>query len=334
MGMKGYNHLNQPEREFIFLQLHQGVSSRQIALALGRDHSTILREIQRNSAPTEDGRPSAYSPALAAQRATQRRQESKHAKLEDPSLQRWVIRHLTRGWSPEQIAGRLKRDAPAAAVSYETIYRFIYTPKQRSLRLWEFLRHGYPRRRAYHGRDLQVAKRSLIPHRISIEQRPVEANQRQRVGHFESDLLEGTKASHAVVSVTVDRKSGYVLLDKLLNKQPEPRAESLTQNLGQLPFPTRTVTLDNGIENMQHERVAGHLGCGIYFCHPYRAWEKGTVENTIGLIRSYIPKKTDVSTVTLTDLRTIARELNDRPRKRLAFCTPSEIVYNETGWCI
>ena len=94
------------------------------------------------------------------------------------------------------------------------------------------------------------------------------------------------------------------------------------------------MTLDNGTENMHHQYIAQHLQCGIFFCHPYRAWEKGSVENTIGLIRSYIPKKTDVSTVTLTDLRTIARELNDRPRKRLAFCTPSEIVYNETGWCI
>lgn len=334
MGMKGYTHLNQSEREFIFLQLHQGTSSRQIAEALGRNHSTILREIKRNSALGEDERPFPYSPTVAVQLAKQRRHDSQQAKLKDPSLQRWVIRHLTRGWSPEQIAGRLKRDAPHAAVSYETIYQFIYSPGQRSLRLWEFLRRGHPRRRAQHGRDLHAAKRSLIPHRIPIEQRPVEANRRQCVGHFESDLLEGTKTSRSVVSVTVERKSGYVLLDKLMNKQPEHRAERLTQNLGQLPFPVRTVTLDNGTENTHHERVAQYLGCGIFFCHPYRAWEKGTVENTIGLLRSYIPKKTDLSTVTLTDLRTIARELNDRPRKRLAFCTPSEIVYNETGWCI
>lgn len=332
--MKGYNHLSQPEREFIFLRHHQGVSSRQIAHELGRNHSTVLREIQRNSSASEQDAPLGYSPARAAQRAKQRRQESKYAKLEDLSLQRWVIRHLTRGWSPEQIAGRLKRQAPHAAVSYEAIYQFIYSPQQRSLRLWEFLRRGHPHRRAHNGRDIQTTKRSLIPHRISIEQRPPEANRRQYVGHFESDLLAGTHPSRSVVSVTVDRKSGYVILDKLPNKQPKRRAEGLTQNLGQLPFPVRTVTLDNGIENMQHERVARHLGCRIFFCHPYRAWEKGTVENTIGLLRSYIPKKTDLNTVTLTDLRTIARELNDRPRKRLAFCTPSEIVYNETGWCI
>ncbi len=332
--MKHYNHMTQGEREYIFLQLHQAASSRQIARDLGRNHSTILREIQRNSAPRTEDCPSTYSPTAATHLARQRRQDSKRVKLEDPSLQRWVIRNLTCGWSPEQIAGRLKRQAPHAVVSYETIYQFIYSPQQRSLRLWEFLRRGYPHRRAQNGRDLHAAKRSLIPHRISIDQRPPEANQRQCVGHFESDLLEGTKTSRAVVSVTVDRRSGYVILDQLPNKQPERRAAGLAHNLGQLPFPTRTVTLDNGTENFYHARVARHLGCGIFFCHPYHAWEKGTVENTIGLLRAYIPKKTDLSTVTLTDLRTIARELNDRPRKRLAFCTPSEIVYNETGWCI
>lgn len=332
--MKHYRHLTQSEREFIYLQLHEGHSSRTIAESLRRDHSTILREIQRNSSAHESGHPSVYSPSVATELAQQKRKNSKCAKLQDPSMQRWVIRHLTRGWSPEQIAGRLNLRAPHAAVSYETIYQFIYSPEQRILRLWEFLRRGHHRRRERVGRNTQSVKRSLIPRRISIEERPVEANQRRHVGHFESDLLEGIKTNPSAVSVTVDRKSGYVILDKVPNKQPERRAESLAQNLGQLPFPTRTVTLDNGTENMQHERVAQRLGCAIFFCHPYRAWEKGTVENTIGLIRSYIPKKTDLSTVTLTDLRTIARELNERPRKRLGFCTPSEIVYKETGWCI
>lgn len=334
MVMKGYTHLTQSEREFIYLQWHHGESSRTIAHVLKRNHATILREIQRNSpAPGKEQRPS-YSPAVASQLAKSRREQSKQAKLADPSLQRWVIRHLTRGWSPEQIAGRLKLQVPHAALSYETIYQFIYARPQRSLRLWEFLRRGRPRRRATTSRGVWATQRTLIPQRISIEQRPTEANQRQRIGHFESDLLEGTKINRSVVSVTVDRKSGYVILDKLLNKQPEGRAVHLVQNLGQLPFPTRTLTLDNGTENIYHQRVARHLGCEIFFCHPYHAWEKGTVENTIGLIRSYIPKKTNLSGVTLTDLRTIARELNERPRKRLGFCTPSEIVYKETGWCI
>lgn len=253
--MPGYTHLTQNEHEFIFLQLHQGESSRRIARALGRNHSTLLREIQRNSSSSEESQGSRYSPALAAPLAKQRRRNSKWAKLDDPSLQRWVIRHLTRGWSPEQLAGRLNRDAPHAAVSYETIYQFIYARAQRSVRLWEFLRRGHPRRRERNGRKAQSAKRPLIPQPISIEHRPPEANQRQRVGHFESDLLEGIKTSRSVVSVTVDRKSGYILLDKLGNKHPERRAESLVQNLGQLPFPARTLTLDNGSENMHHERI-------------------------------------------------------------------------------
>lgn len=177
--MKGYTHLTHSEREFIFLQLHQGTSSRQIAQSLGRNHSTILREIQKNSSASEESPSPSYSPALATQLGKQRRRNSKWAKLNDPSLQRWVIRHLKRGWSPEQIAGRLKRDAPQAAVSYETIYQFIYTRAQWSLRLWEFLRRGHSRRRDRKGRKTRSAKRPWIPHRISIERRPPEANQKR-----------------------------------------------------------------------------------------------------------------------------------------------------------
>jgi IS30 family transposase len=225
--MKHYKHVTQSEREFIYLQLHEGHSSRTIANSLGRDHSTILREIQRNSSAHESGHPLDYFPSAATQLARQKRKNSKSAKLQDPSMQRWVIRHLTRGWSPEQIAGRLNLRAPHAAVSHETIYQFIYSPEQRTLRLWEFLRRGDQRRRDQNGRHAQSVKRSLIPHRISIEERPIEANHRRCVGHFESFLLVGIKTSRYAVSVTVDRKSGYVILDKVLNKQPERRAENL-----------------------------------------------------------------------------------------------------------
>ena len=188
MGMKDYTHLSQDEREFIFLQPHQGACSSQIARELGRSHSIVRREIQRNSSSAEDNSQSGYSPAVAAQHAKQQNQNGKRAQLTDPSLQRWMIRHLTRSSSPEQSAGRLKRDAPHAAVSDETIDRFVNSPEQRSLRLWEFLQRGHPHRRVHHGRDLHTARLLSIPHRISIAQRPREANLRQLVGHYESDL--------------------------------------------------------------------------------------------------------------------------------------------------
>ncbi len=184
------------------------------------------------------------------------------------------------------------------------------------------------------GRHAKTRQYLKIPNRISIEQRPSEANERQRFGHFESDLLLGRRPSREVISVTVDRRTGYVLLDKLHRPEAESRAQNLIDRLGQLPLGTRTLTLDNGSENYDHAKVTRALGCLIFFCHPYHAWEKGTVENTIGLVRWYLPKRTDLGPVSQGDVHCIERELNDRPRKRLGFYTPSEFVYKETGWCI
>ena len=145
--------------------------------------------------------------------------------------------------------------------------------------------------------------------------------------------MQGVQSNSQAISVSVDRKSRYVVLDKLSDKTPKQRAHSLITAFQTAPLPVYSLTLDNGPENRYHEQVALALCCHTYFCRAYHAWEKGTVENTIGLIRSYIPKRTDLRPITLVDLRTIARELNDRPRKRLGFYTPSEVMYKETGWC-
>ncbi len=334
VGMKGYHHLTDQEREILYLENAKHTSLRAIAQRLGCSHSTVSRELARNSDRSSEGLFTFYSPSQADQLAHQRRSQSSRHKLDDASLQRFVIQQLTRGWTPEQIAGRLKLKAPRCVVSHETIYQFIYKPEHRHLRLWEFLRRVHRRRQAWRGRRSHTGKHLKIPNRISIAHRPAEANQRQRVGHFESDLMQGRQTDPTVISVTVDRKSGYVLLEKLSNKAADLRAEHLSQTLGHLPFRTRTVTFDNGSENTEHEQVAKHLGCQTFFCDAYQAWEKGSVENAIGLLRWYIPKKTSLGTVTLGDLHTIQHELNDRPRKRLGFYTPSEVVYNETGWCI
>ena len=332
VGMKAYSHLTLSEREFIYAQTERGESSRVIAQRLGRDHSTVLRELKRNAVVPSDTQTPIYSPALAEQRSRQRRGD-RMKKLDDPSLRTFVVQKLTQGWSPEQIAGRLKLRAPTITLSHETIYQFVYAPAQRSRRLWEFLRRGRTRRQAWNGRHARTSKQAPIPNRISIEWRPAAANQRRQVGHWESDLLQGVQRNTAVVAVSVDRCSRYVVMDKLSNKTPRQHAQSLITTFQRGALPVYSLTFDNGVENRDHAQVARSLRCQTFFCHAYHAWEKGTVENTIGLIRSYIPKRTDLNTVTLTDLRTIARELNDRPRKRLGFYTPSEVMYKETGWC-
>ncbi len=334
VGMKGYTHLSDLEREQLFAHRQQGKSAREIGRLLGRHHATIVRELCRNSASHHDPAQLSYSPSTASRLARLRRKTNQRGKLTTQSFQQFVIRELTQGWSPEQIAGRLKLQVPHRAISHEAVYQFIYHPDQRSLRLWEFLRRGQTRRRTRFGRHSQTCKYPKIPNRISIEQRPIEANERQRFGHFESDLLIGRRPGREAISVTVDRRTGYLLMDKLPRPDAETRTQNLIDRLGRLPLRLRTLTVDNGSENYGHAQVTRALGCSIFFCHPYHAWEKGTVENTIGLVRWYLPKGTDLSTVTQGDLHSMERDLNDRPRKRLGFYTPSEIVYKETGWCI
>lgn len=334
VDMKNYTHLNTAERELIFLGLGQGKSYREMGRILGRSHTTIQREIRRSGGDGLMSSSSDYSPQRSEKIAEERRKESKASKLDDLSIRSFVVGKLTRGWSPEQIAGRLKLKAPNCFLSHETIYQFIYAKENKPLRFWEFLRRGHKRRRLFGGRKSQSSRRLTIPNKTLIGERPVEVNQRTRIGDFESDLMEGLRISQGFVSVTVDRKSGFVLLDKLTTKGADPRAEVVIKTLGKLPIVNRTLTLDNGLENYEHEKISRSLGLQTYFCNPYHSWEKGTVENTVGLVRSYLPKKTDLNPVTQTDLNTIAGELNHRPRKRHGFYTPAEVVYNETGWCI
>jgi len=158
------------------------------------------------------------------------------------------------------------------------------------------------------------------------------ANLRLEVGHMETDLMGGPRTSKDVVSATVDRKSRFLYLDKLEGKESKKRIEILNQRLRKLPsILKQTMTFDNGTENYYHEELIKKHGIQTYFCNPYHSWEKGTVENTIGLVRQYIPKKVDLSNITQTDLNSIALELNTRPRKRLGYFTPQEILYKFTG---
>jgi len=334
VDMRTYTHLTTTEREAIFQYLSLGKSYREIGFLLKRSYTSISREVSR-SLVVEDGQ---YSPSQAARAALTRRSAARRKKLDDPTLQTWVLDKLTRGWSPEQIAGRLKHllgsEDPHKTVSYETIYQYIYARANRPGRYFEFLRRGHTRRQRVFGRRAHALKNLTIPNKTPIAVRPTVVNDRERFGDWETDLMEGKKATGEVVSVLTERKTGFILLDKLLSKEARLKLESLVRTLEKFKGSmTKTITFDNGTENFYHQQAAAALGCATYFCEPYHSWEKGTVENSIGLVRSYVPKGTSLQEVTQGDLNAVSHELNTRPRKRLDYLTPSESMLKETGWC-
>jgi IS30 family transposase len=326
-GMKIYTRLFQSEREQLFLLHHEGVSLREIAKRLGRTHTTISREFKRLGNAE-------YSPVMAHQRAIQLRGSPRKHKLDESLLRTYVIRKLGNRWSPEQIAGRLRYIHAQTTVCHETIYNILYQYPLTHERLWEFLRRGHKKRERVFDRRTRHARKMLITGKIPITERPKEAQTRSKVGHWETDLMEGTKKTHHVVSATVDRKSGAIILDKLISKESEEKMRALVRRMSRIPFHIRkTMTFDNGTENTEHRRLE-RLRMMTYFCASYRSWEKGTVENTIGLVRDYLPKGMDLTNVTQQDVMIIGTDLNDRPRKRLGYKTPNEVLLEEAGWCV
>lgn len=326
-GMKSYTRLSQSEREQLFLFHHDHVSLREIAKRLRREHSTISRELKRQGGV-------GYSPVAAHQQAVKRRGDPRKHKLDDPGLRSYVIRRLGDHWSPEQIAGRLKKTGSSITICHETIYHTLYQYPLKHERVWEFLRRGHKKRERWFDRRTKHHKRMVILGKIPITERPEEAQSRSRVGHWETDLMEGTRATRHVVSTTVDRKSGAIIMDKLKSKESQEKMDAMVTRMSKIPFHVRkTMTFDNGLENVQHRRLVS-LRMTTYFCAAYHSWEKGTVENTIGLVREYLPKGMDLTNVSQQDLMIIGTDLNDRPRKRLGYKTPNEVLLEEAGWCV
>jgi IS30 family transposase len=314
--MPKYRHLSIEERLSICRGIQEGRCLASISRDLGRNKSTLSRELNRN------GTGLGYLPDLAQRRYRQRRQACRpRPKLGERVLRRYVIQSLERGWSPEVIAGRLSRDHGHPLVSHETIYRFVYlSPLGRQERLWEYLRLGKKHRTHPHGRQ---AQKTPIPNRVFIDQRPPEAQERTQPGHWETDSLLYPRGQ--ALNVLVDRMSRYALVTKLEDKTAQATARVLCQRLVSLP--AHTITADNGSEHADHALVSKQLGVSFFFCHAYHSWEKGTVEQTNGLLRRYLPRRTDLHRLSQEELDQIAEELNQRPRKCLQFLTPKEVLF-------
>jgi IS30 family transposase len=323
MKTKTYVHLTADERDQISALRAAGESLRQIAQSLGRDHSTISRELRRNAPPVHTGY---YLSHKAHERSVKRKSQAhQRDRLKNDQIRRYVQDHLSVGWTPEQIANRLPGEHQGQSISHEAIYQYIYTERRDLIE--SLPRHHKKRLKRGHSRK---HRNSHIPNRVSIEQRPKYIDNRKQQGHWERDSLV-SRASKACLDVKVERKSRYVILDKLESKTAKAVRNCLITHLEAFPENLRrSCTYDNGSENTEHELVNEELGTQSYFCHPYASWEKGTVENTNGLIRRFFPKKTDFALVSVEQVRKVEDLLNNRPRKCLHYRTPAE-VFNKGG---
>jgi IS30 family transposase len=314
--VRTYKQLTQGKRYQIFALLKIGQKQTQIALAVGVCKSTISRELRRNRGQR------GYRPQQAHQKALNRRKRNK-LRIGPAS---WVLieEKLRLDWSPEQISGWLKKHMDVR-ISHEWIYPYVYADKRVGGDLHKPLRCQKKRRKRYGSRYGSYDRRGKIPNRKSIEVRPEIVEKRTRLGDWEKDTIIGKGHRGAVVTLT-DRKSRLTLLGQVDQKKAGKVAATVIALLQNIPH-CKTLTADNGTEFAGHERIANSLGCDIYFAHPYSSWERGTNENTNGLIRQYMPKDRDLTTVKAQEALMIIERLNHRPRKCLDFRTSFEVFY-------
>jgi len=321
-----YKQLNGSDRDLIAIWKSQGLSNKVIAKKLKRSVSTIGREIRRNISENR------HYVAIWAQVKVENRKRLSRARhpLKNKHLFASVISNIKAGWSPEIIAGRLNKKHGKKVIVAETIYTFIYSnhPKAKELKLWEYLpRHKRRRTR----KDGRKSKKVRIPGRISIHDRPGEINIRVSPGHWEGDTME-SKAHKGGLHIEVERIARLILARKVSSMESVETIRAQKEIFAKIPDRLkRTITMDNGRENHLHQELNG-IGIKTYFADPYSAWQKGSVENAIGILRRYFPKGTDLSQVAQDEIDEVVWEINNRPRKILDYQTPQE-VYNTYKGC-
>lgn len=312
---------------------------RECAKRLGRSHSTIIRELQRNNFYDKKSGRYFYEHLSANYQAEKRKELAWHAKqpLKSKDIFSYVTMMLKRGWSPEGIAGRLREvDHPNDSswhICHETIYQWVYKPEQVecSHPWYEYLRRKQKKRRKKTGR---LVHRVRIPDRISIHLRPETINKRTEFGHWEGDTVVGRGRNHGI-------HTAYERLSSLIRFERMPDLTAFSSIIAQekiyslLPYEARrSTTLDNGHEHVLHTRLKQNLGIQTYFADPYSSWQRGGNENGNMWIRYYFPKGTDFNTITDEELRDVEYDLNSRPRKRLGYLTPLEVFNLNLTRCI
>lgn len=322
-----YKHLRVEEREEIQAGLWRNESIRSIAKRLGRSPASISRDITRNQ-PLQRK----YSPRAAHERARLKRKErGRKLRLKNQTIRRYVIKKLKEGYSPEQIAGRMTLDINET-ISHEAIYQYIYARVYRGGN--GTMKPGYPDLRVYLKRrhkkrakkGMRKGERIFKPKGPPIDDRPLVVERRSRIGDWEGDSIESRDRAPGLNSL-VDRRTGLLLLSKLSAKTAGATLSAVSKRLESVP--AHTITVDNGPENQAWRETEEATGVKVYFAHPYHSWERGTNENTNGLVRWYFPKGTDFANVSEEEIAAVEYALNTRPRKRLGYRTPLE-VFNQS----
>jgi IS30 family transposase len=320
---KEYVHLDQTKRDRIHALRESSHTQKEIAAIIGVNKSTISREVERNRKRSRirgDTRDGPYESSSAHHKAYLRRYHAKWRwkKIDhDPALHAYLIEKLKQHWNPDEIAGRMKKEHQPFYASKTAIYEWLRTGVG-SRYCW----YLYSRRYTVKRRKGKKCKKTLIPHRISITERPLGATNRTRYGHWESDTIVSGKntGSKAAGSVAYERKAKYIDARKIPNLKPASHNHAMMSMFHDKKV--LSISEDNGIENTKH----GELGIPVYFCDPYSSWQKGGVENANKMIRRYIPKGADIGEYTDEDFKRITRILNNKPRKSLNYQTPYEVM--------
>lgn len=313
--MKEYSHLTEEKREKLCALRLEGESMSACARVLGVDKGTVSRELKRNSANIAWG---VYLPDRAQNLYRGRRKKCRpHIKMNRPSFRADIVVMIQKGRSPEAISGRRKLEKKTS-ISHETLYDWIYESEiGKRDQLCQYLPRGKKRRAKRRGRSSKTAR---LEGRIFIEARSKEANERSELGHWETDTMfclgEG-------VNVIAERMARKVFITKLNARDAPSTTETICARLKNEPV--KSITADNGPENAEHKKIASVLSSEFFFCHPYHSWEKGTVENRNGVIRRYLPRKTDLHAWTQAELDEIAEDINTTPMKCLGYRTPNEV---------
>ena len=320
---KPYGQLDLDERIELSRHHDAGKAPSEIARIMGRHRTTIDRELKRNSLPK-----AGYKPASADRIALSRcRRKSRIERLSP--LRDHVDDHLAMGWSPEQIAGRLRLEGSQHGVSHESIYRYIYRPKVRPKKLHRYL----ARAKATRGRRYFKRRREPIPGRRSIHERGQAIDNRSEFGHWEGDLMQFRTQRGNLVTL-VERQTRLTLASGLPSKTAEATAAKLTSLFSALPEAARrSITFDNGSEFAQHHKLERDLGMLTFFCDPHSPWQRGSIENANGILRRDLPRKTEFTDYSEQDIQDIVWANNTTPKKRLGFLTPAEAFLHQLRCC-
>lgn len=319
------------ERQVIEVRIRGKWGLRRIARYVGRNHGVVAREVTRNRRP--DG---VYSALYADARARERKERKRAGswKIEgDVYLKRYIVQSIRdHQWSPEQVAGRLRASPPVelirVGISPESIYRWIYTKEPW---LYQYLRRKRrPKRTRRYSRKTREIR--TLPERVSIHDRPAIIGNKDRLGDWESDSMKFRKQKTAL-SVQYERKSMLVRIHTVANLGKDETYRAITESIDSLPHGSwKSITFDNGGEGARHGEIRDTYRLHTFFCDPYTSWQKGGVENMNGLIRQYLPRNTNLATLSVDDIQALQEQLNNRPRKSLGYVTPNEFIQRERSY--